>query len=250
MAKIAVLTPTVRPEGLGLIEKSLKQQRFREFLWVVCSPEEPQGVSPDIWIKDDFEGGFWSLNRAYNAMFRMVKQVPLCVSWQDWIYAKPDGLHKFWTNWDALHQGNQVISGVGHQYDRLDEYGKPTHQIWTDPRITDKYGSFYECNWNDAEWNFCAIPTELVFRLGGLDEELDMLGFGGDQLQLSERMNDVGTKFFLDQTNQSYTLRHTREKHGGEENWNDNHVLFNGKYDQRKKALKQKGEWPILSFLK
>ena len=82
-----------------------------------------------------------------------------------------------------------------------------------------------------------------------MDEELDFLGFGGDQLQLCERLNDLGFKFFLDQANESFTIRHGRESFGGEEKWNKDHVLLNGKYDERKDELKQKGIWPCLTYL-
>jgi hypothetical protein len=60
-------------------------------------------------------------------------------------------------------------------------------------------------------------------------------------------MDKVGTKFYLDQTNESYTLRHNRDDFGGQKEWDNNHVLFNGKYDKRKAELKLSGEWPILN---
>ena len=234
--KISVITPTVREGGLELVRQALKNQTFREFEWIICSPFDPK-IKEARWIKDSFQGGFWGLNRAYNALFE-ASQGELVVSWQDFIWAKSDALAKFWATYQAT---SAVVSGVGDQYSSLDEYGKPTNKIWFDPRRTTKYGSFYECKWNDAEWNFCAIPRESFYKVGGMDATLDFLGYGGDQLQTCERMNEAGVRFYLDQSNESFTLRHGRVS-----DWDDNHVLFNGEYDRRKEELKQQGSWPKL----
>jgi hypothetical protein len=144
-------------------------------------------------------------------------------------------------------QGNGCISGVGDQYKSLDAFGKPYDKVWSDPRRTLKYGTFYECQWNDCEWNLAAIPRKLFFAVGGMDEKLDFLGYGGDQMQISDRMSDMDYHFYLDQTIESYTLRHTRDDFGGQEHWDDNHTLFNGKYFERKNELIEKKQWPTLS---
>jgi len=240
MPKISVITPTIYPERLEIVRKALSNQTFKDFEWLIGSPFDPQ-IKEVRWIVDDFKGGFWSLNRVYNRLFKEASG-ELLVSLQDNIWVPPTGLEKFWIDYDATRG---IISGVGDQYAKLDEFGKPIVKVWEDPRKTDKYGSFYECNWNDAEFNWCAIPRQAVFDVGGMDENLDFLGYGGDQLQLCERLNDLGCKFYLDQTNESFTLRHGRK-----EGWDENHVLHNGAYDKRKAELKEKGLWPVLNYLK
>ena len=245
MVKISIITPTIRKEGLDIIRESLKMHTFKDWEWIICSPFDPE-IPEAKWIKDDFEGGFWTLNRAYNALFR-ASSGDLIVSWQDWIWIPPTGLEKFLEA--SKQHPRAIISGVGDQYQRMGEY-RPEVKNWADPRKTDKYGSFYECLWDDAEFNWCAIPKEAIFEAGGMDEELDFLGFGGDQLQICERLNELGYKFFLDQTNESFTIRHNRDSFGGEDKWNNDHVLFNGKYDKRKDELKQKEIWPCLTYLK
>ena len=40
--KICVITPTIRPEGLELVEKALYKQTFSEFNWIVRSSFPPQ----------------------------------------------------------------------------------------------------------------------------------------------------------------------------------------------------------------
>lgn len=248
--RISVVTPSVRPKGLYVVESGLNNQTFTDFEWLVCAPDIERGhvkVSP-VFLQDEFEGGFWSLNRAYNELIKHAKG-ELIVTLQDWIYVNPEGLQKFWDDYEAT--GKQaLISGVGDQYESVDKYNKPQIKIWSDPRKTDKYGSFYECNPNDAEWNWCAIPKKAFYDIGGMDEGLDFLGYGGDQLQAGERMDEMGYKFYLDQTNESYTIRHNRDDFGGQENWDKNHVLFNGKYDNRIRELKETGKWPVLDYLK
>lgn len=240
MVKISIVTPTVRRDSLELIKRSLEHQVFKDFEWLVCSPFP---VKEATWIKDDFEGGFWSLNRAYNKLFNKA-QGELVVSWQDNIWVPPPGLKKFWEAY-RKHGDKAVFSGVGDQYSQIDEYCKPFIKVWADPRKTDKYGEFYRCMWNDCEWNFAAFSKKAIYDIGGMDEKLDFLGYGGDQLQVCERWNDDGYEFWLDQTNESFTLRHGRKK-----NWDKNNVLQNGKYDKRKEELKESRYWPHLEYLK
>lgn len=250
MPKVSVITPTVRLDGLKVVEDALNKQTFRDFEWLICSkdPYDVQSVMNSSWILDDYEGGFWTLNRAYNKLFRHAEG-EIIVSLQDWIWIPPDGLQKFVDAIETLGD-TVIISGVGDQYEQIGRFGKPEVKIWSDPRKNDQYGSFYEVYANDAEWNWCAFPKVLIEEIGGMDEELDFLGYGGDQFQVGERWDFMGNKFFLDQTNESFTVRHDRSKHGGQENWDKNHVLFNGKYQERKKELISEGKWPKLDYLK
>jgi len=239
--KISVITPSIRREGLEIVAKALDNQQFDgKFEWLIGSPFKPDVGS---WIKDDFKDGYWTLNRIYNRLFEKAKG-ELVVSLQDNIWVPPDGLQKFW---DAYEENpRSLISGVGDQYEKF-ENGRPMVKIWADPRKTNKYGSFYECLWNDCEWNWAAIPKAAWQSVGGMDERLDFLGYGGDQLQFCDRLDDQRLfKFYLDQDNESFTMRHGREAHGGQENWDKNHVLFNEKYTERKTELIKKKQWPVL----
>lgn len=246
MVKISIVTPTIRREGLDVIRRALSKQVFTDYEWLIGSKFNPN-IPEATWVKDDFQGGYWTLNRIYNRLFARAKG-ELIVSWQDWIYVNPDGLQKFWDNYEETNK-KAVISGVGDQYETVNKWGKPQVKIWSDPRKNTQYGSFYECYPNDAEWNWCAIPLHALQRVGGMDEGLDFLGYGGDQLQVGARMDALHIKFFLDQANESYTIRHSREDFGGQENWDGNHVLFNGMYDRRLAELKAEGNWPKLAYL-
>ena len=246
--KITVVTPTIREAGLEIVKKALENQTFTDFEWLVGSPFMLKKNYSKVnfhWIEDDFEFGFWTLNRIYNKLFKAA-QGELIVTLQDWIHVDPDGLQKFWDNYE---QTKGIISGVGDQYEKIGKFGKPEIKIWSDPRKTDRNGSFYECFPNDIEWNWAAIPKEALFKAGGMDERLDFEGFGGDQLQMGERLDALGYKSYLDQTNESYTIRHGREDYGGQQEWDGNHILFNGKYDKRKRELSAQNKWPILDYL-
>lgn len=255
--KITVATPSIRPAGLKIVAESLKKQTFKEWEWIICAPQKYETeiqntigtIVPFIFIGNSplKDGQFWDLNYSYNQIFRKA-QGELLVSYQDWIWVPPDGLEKFWVAYEETGK-EAVISGVGDQYESVNKWGKPQVKIWSDPRKRLDQGSFYECYSNDAEWNWCAIPLENIRRVGGMDEGLDFLGYGGDQLQIGERMDALSIKFYLDQENESYTVRHSRDDFGGQQAWDAHHTLFSGAYDARKRELVQSGKWPILDYL-
>ncbi len=235
---LSVITPSIRKDGLTLVRNSLQKQEFKDFEWLIGSKFDPE-ISEARWIRDDFEGGFWTLGRCWNKLYKNV-QGKLIVHWQDWVWAKEDALQKFWDNYQS---GKKIISGIGDQYEGVNKYGRPSSvKVWVDPRRTLEYGSLYECNFQDIEYNFCAVEQSLIQKYGGADSGLDFLGFGGDLLQMSDRMNDGGEHFWLDQSNESFSVYHEREK----KDWDKNHILFNGRYNERKKELIEKGQWPIL----
>lgn len=241
--QVSVITPTIRPEGLDIVRKALKKQTFRDFEWIIGSKEDPE-IPEATWIHDDFTGGFWSLNRIYNALFESAKG-DIIVSWQDYIHAGPDALQKFVQNLET-EGPNTIISAVGDHYAELNKYGKPMIKVWSDPRKTTEHGSFYQCNFPDIEWNLCATHKKTHTDIGGFCEKLDHTGYGMDGYQVNERLNDTGCKFFLDQSLESMTLRHNRDSYDGEDNWNKNNNLHNGGYEQVRKELKLSGNWPVI----
>jgi hypothetical protein len=246
MPKISIVTPTIRKEGLDVVWKSLKKQTFTDWEWLIGSKFDPE-IPGAVWVKDNFKGGFWTLNRTYNKLFKKA-QGELIVSWQDWIWIPPDGLEKFWIAYGATNK-DALITGVGDQYERLNEFGKPEVKVWMDPRRTLEHGSFYEVNFQDIEFNWGALPRKLVYGVGGADEELDFLGLGAEIYSISDRLNDLGKKFFIDQTNESYSIRHGREAFGGQKEWDAKNTFFNGKYIERKKQLINDEKWFDIGYL-
>src|ERR1035437_8527622 len=78
--KISVITPSIRCEGLKIVQQSLEKQTFQDFEWLT-----------EIGIP----GRGHDLNAAYNRMLRRAKG-ELIVSLQDFIKAPPQYLQKFW----------------------------------------------------------------------------------------------------------------------------------------------------------
>ncbi len=271
MPKVSILTPTIRPLGLDIVRNSLKKQSFQDYEWIIGSPFVPfipekmakecedsqrsrarlQGYAmvsqtPSTqWIPDDFTGGFWSLNRMMNKMIKH-SNGEILVSWQDYIWAPSDALEKFVT---AVEKTGGIVSGIGDQFERVGRYGVPEIMVWEDPRKTQKYGSFYESLPSDNEWNFCSFTRDAIFDVGGFCEILDTKGFGMDGYQVNERLDVLGYKFYLDQTNISYTVRHNRDSYGGDERWNKNNNLTNGQYEKVRQECINKGEWPRMKYL-
>lgn len=249
--KISIVSPSIRPEGLYVVANAVSRQTFTAFEWLLGTPFFPKldvdGITNFKWVEDDFKGGEWSLNRIYNKMIKEAKG-EIVVSLQDWVWIPPDGLQKFVDAFEELGDKG-VVSGVGDQYERMGDF-KPEVKIWSDPRKNTNHGTFYEVYPNDIEFNYCAVPRKAFFDVGGFDEEMDFRCRGVDAIQVMERLDEMGYKSYIDQANESYTIRHGREDYGGEEEWNKTHGLFNGEHDKRKAELIKKGKWPVLSYLK
>lgn len=222
---ITILTPSNRNiEGLRLVERALIRQS-EDFEWIIGSPEEPEGLKiPFKYVQDPpkKEGDYWVLNKLYNEMIRQASG-DLLISVQDFTYFDPDGLSKF-----AFHYSqnpNAIISGVGNKY--ADDTW--TAITWKDPRQRDDMGSFYEVHFADVEGNYCAVPKEAILDVGGFDEDLDQHA-GMDWYSVLERMDMTGKyKFYLDQTNESYSL-----EHGRYDDWEARNAIH-GPYQERRK---------------
>lgn len=249
MAKpmISVITPTVRPEGLHLVAKALGRQTFRDFEWIVVSSNTEvlnlrgqrasvKGESRTKIIKDPEkqERDVWTLNKAYNAAIKEAEG-ELIVSWQDWTFAKPDALEKYWYHYQS--EPKTIVSGVGGKY----EDDTWAVQTWKDPRERDDQGSFYQCYFNDIEGNFCSVPRAAFYSVGGFDESLDAY-YGMDFFSVLDRLNLIGGwDFKLDQSNKSYSFEHGRPK-----GWEEKNAIHIYKDKIRPSYIDN----PILSYLK
>jgi len=222
MPKISVITPTVRDAGLALVEKALRRQTFKDFEWVVVKPE---GKKP--------KGLYWTLYRDYNRGVRQSKG-ELIVSWQDYTFTGADTLERFW-----FHHQNEpktLIGAVGNKYS--DDTWKV--ETWRDPRIRGDFGSFYQCYFNDIEWNLCAVPREAIYAVGGFDEYLDKYS-SLCGLDVLARLNIFGGyDFKLDQAIKSFSTEHGRLP-----DWEKNSP-FHGVWQKR---LKEYQKNPILKYL-
>lgn len=225
---ISVLTPSVRPEGLALVQKALRQQTHKDFEWIVGSPFDPGNDTLRIrgsqWIRDTGprSNEAWSLNRVYNDMIR-ASRGELVVSWQDFTYARPDTLERLWEHY--MREPETLVTAVGNKY----QDSTWAVVTWQDPRKRTDQGTFYSCFFNDIEANLCSIPRKALYAVGGFDEVLDAY-FGMDAYSVFDRINIIGGfDFKIDQTIESYSL-----EHGRVDNWEEKNAIH-GPYEERRK---------------
>jgi len=256
MAKISVLTPTFRLDGLKTVSDSLRLQTFphQEVEWIICSPEHPEThygvdkIQPYIWLKDSLKEEkpylFGVLNHIYNQMIRKA-QGELIVSIQDWIWFPRDTLELFWQHHLAFKAKGEkaYLAGIGDQYGEVDKYGRPQVVECRDPRRDYWSGNFYECPHDCIEANFCYYPKQLFYDIGGWDERLDELGIGMDNVSVSQRAEDAGWHSYLDKSIECRAFNHVHDPRLSE------HHNMNGNYQRRMVELKMNSNYPKLDYL-
>jgi len=206
--QISVISATTRPEGMALVHKALSEQDMK-FEHIIVSP---LGGEP---------GCVWTLNREMNRAIACAKG-DLIISWQDYTYAKPNTLRRFWDFYTA--NPHSIVSAVGNKY-KLDDWKDVT---WTDPRI-DPTNENQECPFHYIELNLAAIPKQAFYDVGGYDERLDELGYGMDGYSVMDRLDMHGGYKFILSDIRSYSLEHDRPKAWHELN------LIGARYNERRK---------------
>jgi len=218
---ISIITPSVRPEGIEIVDKSLCSQSYKDFVWYIGSPFEPNTKHPHVWVKDDFVGGFWSLNRIYNKMLSCVKD-GYVVSWQDHTGGPSNLLDSLMQNMKT----DRIISVAGNKLDG-----------WIDPRIDMTRDDLHVCSFSFIEFNLAIIPLKAIADVGFFDEEADFLYFGMDGYSVMDRINEMGGyTYYLMQNPVT-----TSEVHGRAKDWEKENGIF-GKYEKRKRSIIQKNK--------
>ena len=231
---ISVLNITNRAGGMDILRANMARQTFTDFELVIVDGrwrKRRQDVKdyfvnfPLTYVRqsEKRKGAYSNLAHADNEGFSAC-QGELIVLLQDYIWIPPLTLSKFWEAHQALG-GKALISGIGHQYAKpgkeqieqpeglitifAGEYrSEPTEICWRDPRVRTDQGTFYESQAQDWEANFAAIPRAVIYDLGGMDEEYDMVGFAYDNVNIAQRAVLAGYKTYLDQTNECKAFAH------------------------------------------
>lgn len=202
---ISIVTPTVRKEMLEVMDKCLKRQDFQDFEWLVCSPTD-YGFGTFVQEPPKREGDFYRLSGALNKGFQEAKG-ELVVVIMDGNWFPPDTLSMFWTHYQTSPKA--LVGAIGHQYDMLDQYGKPTNMMWQDPRARSDLGSFYEVAPSEIEFAMCSIPKQALLDAGGIDEDYDKCPAVGEK-EMCWRLDKLGYKFYLDQMIEYRAIHHPR----------------------------------------
>lgn len=163
MPKISVITPSIRPEGLIVVQECLGSQTFTDFEWLT-----------EIGLGKEHD-----LNKAFNRMLLRAKG-ELVVFYQDYIKIENDGLQKFW-----------------------EAYQKNKDTFFTAPVGKTKNWKDVEWDWReaggDAAWNrweidWAAAPLWALIEIGGFDEALDEF-WSFDNVNTGFRASLSGYKF-------------------------------------------------------
>lgn len=178
--RISVLTPSIRPEGLKVIQESLAQQTLQDFEWLteISIPERGH-----------------DLNAAYNRMLRRAKG-ELIVSYQDWIKIEPDGLQQFW---DAYTENPDTFftAPVGKTLD--------WETIVWDWRFVPEA----KPDWRAWEIDWACAPLKALKAVGGFDEELDQF-WTFDNVNLGCRAEIAGYRFSHLPNNRAVAFDHNK----------------------------------------
>ena len=207
---ITVISPSVRPDGLKIVERCLKRQDFTDWEWLVIAPKrlsgDIQALSLPCTLLEDppkRSGDFWSLCKAWNLGYSTARG-ELIVNIQDMIWFPPDTLGRFWRHYQ--NNPKSLVTAVGDHYERQDDRGEPINKVWQDERDRSK---FAEISNSELEMTMCSVPKQAILDCGGVDEEYDK-GPGVQEKEMGLRIKLLGYQLFIDPTIEYKAIKHAR----------------------------------------
>lgn len=216
--KISVVTPTIRPEGLKIIQECLARQTFADFEWLV-----------EIGIP----GNGHDLNAAFNRMLKRAKG-ELIVFLEDYTKIMDSGLERFWEAYEK-HPRTFFTSPLGKVDKLMDSVEKPRWD-WRAWKQSEKQVDFTDCLSRCWEIDWGAAPKSALFEIGGFDEELDK-HWSGDNVSAAVRAELAGYEFKCLFTNPAVAWDHDKhEKHPFREKYNTSFI--NDRVNAYKAGLK------------
>lgn len=250
LMKISIVTPTIRPELMGMVANCLKKQDFTDFEWLIGTrPEMVDDIKAAIGDDDRFkvlpeppkkDGDYYNLAKCWNMLFKEV-QGELVLSIVDGIWFSNDTLTNFWKHFEDNPKA--CVGGIGHQYEGV-EMGKPQILVWKDPRARLDQGSFYEIYPIDLELCMTSLPTQAIKNVGGVDEDYDRVAALSEK-DMCLRMEKLGYKFYLDQSLEYRALKHPRLNNDWENKYQEGCVMFQEKIHNLNEGIRS----PRLDFL-
>lgn len=183
--KISVLTPSLRPKGLAVIQHCLGKQTFTDFEWLVEMN----------WT------GKHDLNAAFNRMIRR-SEGELLIFLEDYTRILDDGLERFWRAYQE-HPDTLFTAPLGKVYD----WGEKPTWDWRATKQREDQADYTDCLPRCCELDWGAIPRKILYEIGGFDEELDKY-WSGDNVSIGIRADLAGYKFKCVFTNPAVAWDH------------------------------------------
>lgn len=166
--KISVLTPSIRPKGLAIVQRCLEKQTFKDFEWLVEIGLPKRGHD---------------LSAAYNRMLRRA-QGDIILSYQDYIRIPEDALQII-SDLHAKHRRTFITYPVGKTLD--------WKKIEYDWRASAPKEAIPYHHW---EADFGSAPIQAFYDIGGYDEDFDR-GWSAENVNVAERAEHIGYKFIV-----------------------------------------------------
>jgi hypothetical protein len=177
---VTVITPSIRPKGLEIVQNSLSKQTMQDFEWLteVGIPEKGH-----------------DLNESYNKMLKRAKG-ELIVFYQDWIKIPKDGLEKFW---EAYKDEPKFYTAPVGKVKNKDFTGEPEWDWRNHPESN--------MDWKRWEIDWGAAPLEALKDIGGFDEALDQY-WSFDNVNTGLRAREGGYEFGIIRNNKAIAYDH------------------------------------------
>lgn len=183
--KISVITPSIRPAGLEVMQFSLKRQTFKDFEWLT---EIGLGTEHD-------------LNAAFNRMIRRAKG-ELIVFYEDYTRILDDGLERFWRAYQE-NPDTLFTAPLG----KVGDWKDSPRWDWRAHKLPNESGDYTTCRWDTCELDWGAIPKKILYEIGGFDEQLDKY-WSCDNVNIGCRADLAGYKFKTVFTNPAVAFDH------------------------------------------
>lgn len=197
--KVSILTVTKRNGWLPLAVKSLREQTYKRFEWVIVyEPDVEVGTIEGIdnfkWASAPPKTRHSNLNASLNEGLRNCAG-DYVVFYQDFIQLEADTVGKLLNH--CVKTGGFITTAT----------------INPDGQHDDRYtgvGGLRQCRPEQWETNVAIAPMEALKKLGGFYEELDN-GWSWDNVNVAQRAEMLGYEFFIDESIQPQLMYHPKE---------------------------------------
>lgn len=228
--KISVMNLTNRVGGIDILWANMKRQTMQDFelvlvdaLWKDREKEVKEYINDPrlkyIRQNEKPEGAYTGLAHADNQGFRECSG-ELIVCLQDYQWIPPEGLEKYWMIYEK--DPRALVTGVGHHYSDprpVNKDGKitvfqepytrrPEVLSWSDPRMNKERPQLSTADPVEWELSYASIPRQVIYDVGGMDEQFDFEGFAWDNTYIAYKAKLNGCNIYLDQSNECMGFDH------------------------------------------